>query len=67
MLWSEYSCSSIIQGDRLQIPFKLVANLWKTSKSKFLTTALLLKDIKIGPKSRTENFPSIKLYLLGGW
>ena len=51
----------------MQILFKVVANLWKTLKSKFLTTALSLKDIKIGPKSPTENFPSIKLYLVDGW
>ena len=59
------------QSDHMQIPFKLVANLWKASKSEISqnrnTIALSLKDIEPGLKSSIESFRFIKLLSVAGW
>ena len=58
----------------MQIPFKLVGSKslksfeeWNLLGYKFLTIALLLKDIELGLKSPVESFPSINLQSVAGW
>ena len=56
------------------IPFKLVGSKslksfeeWNFLGYKFVTIALLLKDIELGLKSPVENFPYINLQSVTGW
>ena len=58
----------------MQVPFKLVGSKslksfeeWNFLGHKFLTIALLLKDIELGLKSPVESFPSIYLQSVAGW
>ena len=58
----------------MQIPFKLVGSKslksfeeWNFLGYKFLTIALLLKDIELGLKIPMESFSSINLQSVAGW